>query len=246
MALNAKKVKTASTGPKQAAIEAGTYPARVVQVLDLGIQEQRAFKGEAKPPAHEIMMTYELLDEFCKDEKGEDMEDKPRWISETFPFRSLQAELAKSTKRYKALDPNDDHDGDFTALVGIPCMVTISEDEGKGPNAGKVYNNVTAVTTMRPKEAAKAKELVNPPKVFVLDEPDLEVFGSLPDWLQEKIKGNLGFEGSELQKALGGSVSNDKAKGKYTPQGEVIGPSKEELEDFIKEFAEELSDDIPW
>lgn len=241
MGLNAKKVKAASTGPKQAPIEAGTYPARVVQIIDLGIQEQRAFKGEAKPPAHEIMITYELLDEFCKDENGDDQEDKPRWISETFPFRSLQAELAKSTKRYKALDPNDDHDGDFTALVGVPCMVTVTEDEGKGANVGKIYNNVGAVTTMRPKEAAKAKELVNPPKVFVLDEPDLEILGSFPDWLQEKIKNNLGFEGSALQKPLGGSVSEDKPKGKAEPQGKNNKPVEEPVE-----ASEDDSDDIPW
>jgi hypothetical protein len=38
-----------------------------------------------------------------------------------------------------------------------------------------------------------------------LDEPDLEIFESLPEWLQDKIKGNLNYAGSALQAALGGA-----------------------------------------
>ena len=32
----------------------------------------------------------------------------------------------------------------------------------------------------------------------------MEIFGSLPDWIQDKIKSNLEFNGSALQRALGG------------------------------------------
>lgn len=218
MGLNAKKVPMnggTGKGPQQEAIEAGTYPARVVQILDLGLQEQRPYQGEEKPPAHEIMLTYEFLDEFCVDEAGEDMEDKPRWLSETMPLRNLESDLAKSTKRYKALDPNDVHDGDFIALIGTPCMVTVVNNPGKGKNADKTYTNIVGVSTMRPKEAKKAPELINPSKIFLLDEPDLEVLGSLPDWLQDKIKGNLEFRGSVLEHTLeGGEEAAKKRKAK--------------------------------
>ena len=57
---------------------------------------------------------------------------------------------------------------------------------------------------MRAKEAAKAPALVNPTKVFDIDEPDMEVFNSLPEWIQEKMKNNLNFSGSPLEAALGG------------------------------------------
>jgi len=222
MALNGKKVAFGggNKGPQQAAIEGGTYPARVVQVLDLGLQPQRPYQGEEKPPAHEIMITYEFLDEFCLDDDGNELEDKPRWLSETMPLRSLQSDLAKSTKRYNALDPNDDLDGDFLGLVNIPCMVTITatpDKKGKKDDNGntKVYNNISVVSTMRPKEAAKAPELVNPSKTFELEEPDVEVLGSLPPWLQDKIKDNLEFAGSNLEAALnGGKVEKPKEEPK--------------------------------
>ena len=198
MALNARNMPQQAKGPAQPVMEAGTYPARVVQVIDFGVQEQRPFKGVAKPPAQTIYLTYEFLDEFCVDEDGEPQEDKPRWLSEDFPFYSLEADLAKSTKRYYALDPDENFGGDFTLLTGATCMVTINQYESKGV----MRNGVSSVTAMRPKEAAKAPELVNPPKVFVIDQPDLEIFKSLPEWMQKKIKDSLEFAGSPLDEAL--------------------------------------------
>lgn len=243
MALNARKVQSKSKGPQQEAMEAGTYPARVVQVIDFGIQPQRAFKGEEKPPAQTIYQTYEFLDEFCKDENGEDVEDKPRWLSEQFPLFSLEADLAKSTKRYYALDPDENFGGDFTLLAGQPCMVTINQYESKG----EIKNGVSSVAPMRPKEAAKAPELVNPPKVFVIDEPDLEIFKSLPDWMQGKIKEGLEYKGSALDEALNGAVAKPAAKPapKAKPARKAPEPEAEEFDEDVPLEEEEPTDE-PW
>ena len=210
MGLNAKKMKHTGgnkAGAAQAPIESGTYPVRVAQVIDLGLQNQRPYQGQEKPPAYELMITYEFLDEFCVDENGNEDEDKPRWLSETLPLRSLQAEKAKSTQRYYALDPNEDLEGDFTQLVGVAANASIVQNAGKGKNVGKVYNNIAALSAMRSKDSAKAPELKNEGKVFDLDDPDVEVFNSLPEWIQDKIKDNLEYAGSELEKALTGASS---------------------------------------
>ena len=214
MSLNAKKVAHSGgkKGPAQDAIDPGSYPVRLAQIIDLGLQPQRPWQGEEKPPAHEMMLTYELLDEFCIDDDGNADEDKPRWLSETIPLRSLMAEKAKSTQRYYALDPAEVNEGDFTELAGAPANASITQNAGKGKNAGKIYNNIQSLSPMRPKDADKAEPLKKDAKVFVLDEPDLEVFNSLPDWLQEKIKDNLEYNGSALQKLLDGG-SKDTATG---------------------------------
>lgn len=198
MSLNANKVQSKGPSSTQPNLEDGSYPARVVQILDLGLQPQTAFEGKEKPPAYHINITYELLDEFCVDEDGNEQTDKPRWVGETMPMHSLKAERAKSTLRYKALDPNEDYDGDFTQLLGTPCIVTLVNNKRKD----KVYTNVASVSAMRPKDASKAPELVNEACFFDLDDPDMGVFNKLPAWLQDKIKGNLEFEGSALQNAL--------------------------------------------
>lgn len=201
MALQASKI---GNGPKgkftpQANIEPGTYPARLVQIIDLGLQAQRPYKGQDKAPANEIMLTYELVDEFMKDDAGKALEDKPRWISETLPFYGLYADKAKSTQRYLAFDPKQEFGGDFAQIVGMACNVTVVNNAV----GEKIYDNIAAVSAMRPRDAEKCPELVNPAKVFDVDAPDMEVFNSLPEWIREKIKGNLKYKGSALEKLAG-------------------------------------------
>ena len=228
MSLNAKKVSGGNGGSKRApqeVLESGTYPVRVVQIIDLGLQTRPPFKGEEKPPAQMIHMTYEFTDEFLKDEEGNEQEDKPRWLSEEFPLYNLKSERAKSTQRYKSLDPKEDHEGDFSLLLGAPANALVTTFTLKnGPNAGQERNGIDSLSAMRPRDAAKTAELVNEPKMFSLDEPDLEVFLSLPEWLQEKIKGNLEYAGSPLQALLEGEKGSPKGK----PQVEEEGSEKEE------------------
>lgn len=204
MSLNAGKIKHENQGPKQEPLEAGNYPARVVQIIDLGLQPQQPYQGQEKAPAHEIMLTYEFGTEFIKDEEGNEVKDKPRWLSETFPIRKYpEADKAKSTKRIDAIDPKGAHKGNFAAFVEAPVTVTVVNNVSK--KTGTVYNNVGNVTP--PMKGMVIPELVNPPKVFDLDEPDLEIFGSLPQWLQDKIKENLTYQGSKLQRKLEGNVA---------------------------------------
>jgi hypothetical protein len=208
MGINANNVPRSGSNSKPAdAMEAGNYPCRIVQVIDLGLQPQRAWEGQEKPPAPCIMVTYEFVDEFMKDDDGKELTDKPRWLSEEFPLRSLDSELAKSTKRMKALDPNSVLDGDWAKLVETPCMVTVTTSEGKGKNAGRTFNNIGGVSIMRSRDAEKCPELANPPKILDLDTPDIEIFKSLPDWLQDKVKANLEFKGSALDKHLKGDTA---------------------------------------
>ena len=232
MGLNARKLPSVATGTKQEPLEAGTYDCRMVQVIDVGVQDQRAHKGKAKPPIQQLRLTYEFTDEFCLDEDGEEMLDKPRWLSETIPFHPLTSDLATSTKRYYAIDPDEKFEGDFDKLVDIPINVTVVNKNGSGKNSDKVYNNIGAVSKMRKKDADKCAPLVNPVTVFSIDEPDKDAWDVLPQWLQDDIRGGHEFAGSPLDVALGG-----KAKVK-----------EEEPEEEPQDAAEpaEVKDDKPW
>lgn len=220
MTLNASKVNNNSK-PQQP-IEPGSYPARLVQVIDLGLQPQE-YQGETKDPQNEIMTTYELTDEFMKDEDGNDIEDKPRWVSETFALHSLNSDRAKSTKRYYALDPDARYNGDWSQLVETPATVVLINKAGKGKNAGKVFTNITEVSAMRPKDASRLPALKNEPKVFSMEEPDVELFLSFPEFIQNKIKAGLEFKGSKLDDLLQNHKGGEKkeAPKKAEPKGEV-------------------------
>lgn len=216
MALVAPKGNGKGNFIPQANIEPGTYPARLVQILDLGLQAQRPYKGQDKPPARELMLTYELVDCFMLDADGNELEDKPRWISETLPFYGLFADKAKSTQRYKAFDPTEEHEGDFAALIESPINVTIVNNAV----GEKVYDNVATVSSMRPKDVDKCTPLKNPSKLFDLDKPDMEVFNSLPEWVRDKITSNLEFTNSTLDRMLGGKPKGDKKPKKEEPKKE--------------------------
>lgn len=235
MALNIKKVSNNNKARvEQKNIDPGTYPGRLVQIIDLGLQAQRAYQGKDKPPAQEVMLTYELVDEFMKDEKGNELPDKPRWISETLPFYGLHADKAKSTQRYLALDPKQEFEGDFSRAIDTPVNVTIVNNI----SGEKVYDNVATISTMRPRDAQGCPELVNTPKVFDLDNPDMEVFDSLPEWIQTKIKGNLKYEGSTLQKLAGSG-------GSKKPQ-EKSDVAKRQQADDADEQKVVIEDDLPY
>lgn len=209
MGLNANKVGGGKPEKKQFAkqpsLDPGVYPARLVRVIDLGLQPQRAYMKEEKAPCQEVMFTYELVDVFMLDENGEEILDKPRWISETLPFYGLYADRAKSTQRIKAFDPDDVYQGEVGKMVDTPVNVTIVQNENK-KDPERPYENIANVATMRARDAAKCPALVNPAKVFDLDDPDLEYLESMPEWLREKIKGNLNYKGSKLEALIEGGA----------------------------------------
>lgn len=204
MALNANQSKNKNQNIVKP-LDAGTYPGRLVMVVDLGLQSQREYQGDPKPPAYEILTTYEHSDEFMKDEDGNDIADKPRWSSESFALYPLQSEKAKSTKRYLALDPSGQAKGDWSKLLSTPVMITMVHNQNK--KTGTVYANIAGISAMRAKDADKLPKLINPAVAFDMDNPDVEVFNKLPDWIKKKIMTGLEFKGSKLDKLLGGAYT---------------------------------------
>ena len=180
-------------------LEAGTYPCRTVGIVDLGLQPQ-SYKGEEKAPGRMVSVTYEFADEFMLDEDGQPDPSKPRWLSESFVLYHIESEKAKSTSRYKALDPTNQFHGDFLMLYDLPCNVTIVLNPNK-KNPDRPYENIASVSTMRPKDAAKAPVLVNGTFLFDLQEPSLDSFELVPQWMQKIVMKNLEFNGS-LFKAM--------------------------------------------
>lgn len=242
MAINAKQAPRG--GKVIPAMEAGTYPSRIVIIADMGLQPQQ-FKGEQKEPKRELSVTYEHVDEFLQDDDGNDLKDKPRWNSERFAFSNLDNDKAKSTKRYLALDPKVVHGGDWKHFLGMPVSVSLAKED----KPDKSYNKVMAVSLMRPKEADALPELVNEALYFDMDEPDITVFWKLPAFMRKRIQESLRYKGSELEQlikdnpepkkeATKGEGANGEANRKPAPPKQ-----KAKAKDALKE---ELDDNIPY
>lgn len=221
---------------QQAELAVDNYPCRVAQVIDLGLHYKEEYDTvnkkyvpvTSKAPVNMLMLTYEFTTEFVKDENGVDQEDKPRWLSEQFPLYALDSELATSTKRYNAFDPGaTKFGGDWAKVASEACAVTIAQ---KGNGKSKIGN------VAKPMKGMVVAELKNPVKTLDLSNPDLDVFNSLPTWLQDKIKSNLEYAGSPLERLLAGGVVKPKQD---TPKV-VEKPVELPVEDTEEE------DNAPW
>jgi hypothetical protein len=177
-------------------VEDGTYPARVVRIIDFGLQYATDFKtGEVKKYddgndviQHKVWIDFELPTETI----DIDGVKKPRWYGKEYTVSSH--EKAAIQALLKAADP----DGKYTmkgknvvGLLGLPVMLTIgSTSTGKAKVAG-----ITRLI-----KGMSVDLLANPTLFFDLDEATYKDFELLPEWMQKRIKDGVDFESTGLYK----------------------------------------------
>jgi len=177
-------------------VEDGTYPARVVRIIDFGLQYATDFKtGEVKKYddgndviQHKVWIDFELPTETIDIDGAK----KPRWYGKEYTVSSH--EKAAIQALLKAADP----DGKATmkgknvvGLLGLPVMLTIgSTSTGKAKVAG-----ITRLI-----KGMSVDPLANPTLFFDLDEATYKDFELLPEWMQKRIKDGVDFESTGLYK----------------------------------------------
>lgn len=177
-------------------LEPGTYPAVLISLVDLGVHPQEDYKTKKpKKPAHKLLATFELPTEIIEIEG----EEKPRVLSKdyTFSFHD-KAALTKVTQVLsKSLSKKPKYLKD---LLGVGCMLNVGQT---GSGKAKISDVVPLVKGMPAPETQS--DLV----IFDLDNPDLEVFNNLHDWIKNKITGSIGFDETELAKSLNNPVEEE-------------------------------------
>lgn len=193
MPLNMNAVQNKQSNRQQIPlIPRGAQLGTLVRVVDLGLQPRPQWQGQDKKPAYRIRLTFELP----KHRIEVDGVSRPRW--EDVELNVSTFENSTMIKYYAVLDPDNKHKGDWSKLVGTSCAVVFVHNKS-GENT---YANITDITPLM--EGIEAPALENPTQIFDLTSPDLEVFNKLPKFIQDKIKSNLEYVGSRLQKLLEG------------------------------------------
>lgn len=188
MSLKAKR-KPANNIPP---LDGGTYMSVCVGVIDLGEQYRQFDKQKQGKYAEECVFIFEIPSERVQ----VDEEDKPRWLSSKRYTVSLHERSALyqmlTSWRGKALsdaelDPAGDG-FDLMQMAGQGAMLSVSVAE---KDDGSLKNKIEAVTGF-PKGIAPPQpesEIL----VFDADDPDMEVFGKLPEWIQDVIRKSTQF-----------------------------------------------------
>lgn len=165
---------------------AGNHLARCYRVIDLGTQKV-TWQGVEKA-SKKVQIVWEL--------HGEDSDGVPLNTDKGFPL-SVQRRFtpslgAKATLRSilvswrgRPFTPEELEGFKLQNILGAWCMLTITHENRNE----KTYANVSSVTSV-PATIKKMglPEPVNDLLWFDIDEPDMEVFNSFPDYLKEVIE----------------------------------------------------------
>lgn len=185
-------------------VPAGVHIGRCYSLIDLGTQTTNGQYGEKQQ--HKIRVGWEL---FGEDENGQpltvevDGVEMPMTISKNYTVSLHEkAGLRKDLAAWRGRDFTEEEAKafDVSKLIGAYCMVNVTTSE----NNGKTYSNVVGLTPL-PAALKNAKpNAVHPNIIFNLDEPDMALFATFHEKLQDAIK-----DSPEFKKAAGHAPASD-------------------------------------
>lgn len=195
--------------------EAGTHPAALVALVDLGSHEDE-YNGEKKT-ARKVMLAWELTAE--KQSGSEHNHIVSKEYSLSF-HKKGKLRLACEAVRGKAY--SEDEEIDYTKLLGQPCLVTVEVAVSAGGNS---YAKVTGVT--RPAKGMPVPAPKRRSASWFLDGADLsglEAIGWLP-YLYGRPAVEVVKESKEYLAVTGRTATRELA-----PDGAPAGESGDEQE----------------
>lgn len=174
MALNAK------AGKEFEIVEPGMHKARCVKIIDLGTHEYE-YQGQSQEK-HKILIMFELPECLMKDGKP--------FAATLWPTLSLhkKSQLRPLLVSWRGRDFTEVEASNFDVLklLDTTCLLNIIHNK-VGDNT---YANIAAIMPLRKTECPAR---INPLVSFSLSDFDEEVFKSLSEKLQEKIKESREF-----------------------------------------------------
>lgn len=169
-------------------VPAGAYIGRCFKLVDLGTQLTTGQYGEKLQ--HKLQLGWEL---FGEDEEGKpltievDGHEMPLTITKSYTVSLHEKSgLRRDLAAWRGKDFTDEEAKGFDVakLIGAYCMVNVTTSETNG----KTYSNVAGLTPL-PGALKNAKPApVHANVKFDLDAPDMVVFNTFHEKLQEAIK----------------------------------------------------------
>lgn len=176
MGLVAKGVNGRATNTP---LEPGTYPARCMGVVDLGLQEID-YQGQ-KMNREKVLILWELPTERVETDKG----DEARVFSKRYTLSlNERAALRKDIDSWRGKPFTDEEIAgfDLRKVINAPCMLSIV-------NVDRDSNTYTRITSVaRVMRGLTVPELEHEPLIFDMESPDADgVYEQLPPWIQRII-----------------------------------------------------------
>ena len=191
-------------------VPAGVYIARCYSLVDLGTQTTTGQFGEKQQ--HKIRLGWEL---FGDDEEGKplvvevDGKEMPMTISKSYTVSLHEkAALRKDLAAWRGRDFTDEEAKafDVSKLLNVYCMINATTSETNG----KTYTNVAGITPLPGALKNSKPAAVHGIVKFDLDDPDLKVFATFHEKLQQAIQNS-----PEWKQRFSAAAENDAAHASY-------------------------------
>jgi hypothetical protein len=177
----------------------GTHTARCYRLIDLGTQAV-TFSGDTKLQ-RKIMIGWEL---FGEDDDGAPLttdDGMPLTISKRYTMSlhekaKLRADL--ESWRGRPFTADELKGFELPKLLGQWCMVNVIHTDND-PAGGKVYANVKSLMPVPKQMKATLPKGVHELQQFDLDDPDMNLFGTFYQKLQETIQASTEWKASRGQ-----------------------------------------------
>ena len=167
--------------PKVPPVDPGVYMAVCVGIIDLGEQYSEAFKNYS----NKCMIVWELPGETIEI----DGEQKPRQLSKEFTIASSnKSNLRKFIESWNGKTYSDEEFVNIELFdqIGKPCQLNVVL------NSTGEYANVDNIMPIPRGFPAPTTE--TPPIKWDIEAWNDEVFKTLPEWIQEKIKKSTQYQ----------------------------------------------------
>ena len=162
----------------------GVHQARLMGAIDIGLQSNSSPMYGERPPVKKIILMYELLD----DQVEIDGQKVNRRFTVTVTAK--MTEKSNLRKHILALDPNNQHGGDLTKMIGTPVSLVLEAYTRKDGSQGVKFGGIAAVP---PQQAAAFPPATLEPVFFTPLDPDPEQWKKLPKFAREQVCSALDF-----------------------------------------------------
>lgn len=167
-------------------VPTGMHLARCYRIVDLGTQES-TYMGNVKQ-LHKMMMQFEVHGEDAQGNLTVTSKGEPMTVSKNYTVTlSDKSNLRKDLQTWRGKDFTAEELRGFEVknVLGQWAMISVVETENNGQTYTNIANINPVPATIKKNGLPEGK---NPLKVFQIDEPDMELFDTFSENLQNKIR----------------------------------------------------------
>lgn len=179
-------------------VPVGLHLARCYAVIDLGTQTSE-WKGEVMKQ-RKTMLQFEVHGEDDDGNPTKTAKGEPMSISKNYTLSlGEKANLRKDLASWRGRDftPDELRGFDLKNLLGVWAMISTVRTTG---NNGKEYTNISGIMPVPAKIKAALPDGHNIPRIFSIEDPDMEIFDKFSDYLKLKIQSAPEWNQSSLVK----------------------------------------------